>query len=364
MTLLCTVYYAILEVLSKTKLCQGARRVLNWLGWAGVEHDLHICKIAIMVLLRGSRLDKALKLLERMQIVGEDRMSRAKERLYMKCLIEKGCTPDPNTVSYTALLNGGLCKSGKSSEARDLVDESEWWTPNAITYSGEGDDDDGDEGFFPTPVELNLLLQSLCREGRANEAQKFMVECKSKGLAVNVVNFTSVVIHGYCNKDDLDGALSLLDDMYLNKKHADAVTYTVLVDALAKLNRIEEATELAMEMLKRGILPTPVTYRSVIHRYCQKWQVGRFVETIGENALKTTLYNQVIEKLCCFGYISEAYDLLVACRMFNRNLVPDVKLCEKISKKLILGGNLDEADEIMLRLVERGNTSAVVPVSS
>ena len=44
----------------------------------------------------------------------------------------------------------------------------------------------------------------------------------------------------------------------------------------------------------------------------------------------------------------------VACRMFNRNLVPDLKLCEKVSKKLVMEGKSEEADKLILRFVERG----------
>ncbi|KAM1652012.1 hypothetical protein ACFXTN_004518 [Malus domestica] len=100
-----------------------------------------------------------------------------------------------------------------------------------------------------------------------------------------------------------------------------------------------------------------------------------------------TAYNQVIEKLCSFGNLEEADKLLgkvlrtasrvdaktchslmggylrkgdplsaykVACRMFNRNLIPDLKLCEKVTKRLMLDGNSKEADNLMLRFVERG----------
>lgn len=47
----------------------------------------------------------------------------------------------------------------------------------------------------------------------------------------------------------------------------------------------------------------------------------------------------------------------VACRMFNRNLIPDLKLCEKVSKRLILEEKLEEADKLMLRFVERGHVA-------
>ncbi|KAL6991539.1 hypothetical protein U1Q18_009650 [Sarracenia purpurea var. burkii] len=103
-----------------------------------------------------------------------------------------------------------------------------------------------------------------------------------------------------------------------------------------------------------------------------------------------TTYNHVIEKLCGFGNLDEAYKLLgkvlrmasridgetchvlmesylnkgnpllsykVACRMFDRNLIPDLKLCEKIRKRLMVEGKTDEADMLMLRFVASGSIS-------
>lgn len=315
----------------------------------------------------------------------------------------------PNAVTHTTLLNG-LCRNGKSLEARKMMNmsEEEWWTPNAITYSvvvhglrwerklNEACDVVREmigKGFFPNPVEINLLIQSLCRDGKPHEANQLLKECMNKGCAVNVVNFTTV-IHGFCQKDDLEAALSLLDDMYLCNKHPDSVTYTTLIDALGKNGRIEEATELTMKMLRQGLVPSPVTYRSVIHQYCRKGRVEDLLKLLKKMLLKSrfqTAYNLVIEKLCKFGYLEEANSLLgevlrtasrmdaktchvlmesylsvgipmsaykVACRMFNRNLLPDLKLCEKVSKRLMIEGKLEEADRLVLRFVERGCVSA------
>uniref|UniRef100_M4EU94 Pentacotripeptide-repeat region of PRORP domain-containing protein n=1 Tax=Brassica campestris TaxID=3711 RepID=M4EU94_BRACM len=188
--------------------------------------------------------------------------------------------------------------------------------------------------------------------------------------------------------------LSVLDDIYLINKHADVFTYTTLVDALGKKGRIEEATKLTNKMLHKGIDPTPVTYRTVIHRYCQ---MGKVDDLVLEKMLlrqKCRTVNQVIEKLCGLGKLEEADKILgkvlrtastsdaktcyvlmegylkkgvplsaykVACRTFNRDLIPDVKMCEKLSKRLVLEGKVEEADQLMLRLVERGR---ILPLPS
>lgn len=146
-------------------------------------------------------------------------------------------------------------------------------------------------------------------------------------------------------------------------------------------------------MLRVGLIPTPVTYRTVIHQYCRMGRVEDLLKLLEKMLSRQecrTAYNQVIEKLCSFGNLEQAYKLLgkvlrtaskidantchmliesylskgiplmsynVACRMFNRNLIPDLKLCEKVSKKLMLEGKSEEADKLILRFVERGRIS-------
>ncbi|KAJ0047013.1 hypothetical protein Pint_05364 [Pistacia integerrima] len=462
------VYYVILEVLSKTKLCQGAKRVLRLMARrgincrpeafsyvmvaysragklrnamqiltmmqkAGVKPDLLICNTAVHVLVVGNKLEKALRFVKRMQLVGitpnvVTYNSLIKGYCDLQCIEDamelitempfKGCSPDK--VSYFTVM-GFLCKEKRIKEVRDLMEKmvnDSNLLHDQVTYGtlihmlskhGHGDEaleflkEAEDKGFHVDKVAYSAIIHSFCKDGRIeeakelslcqdgkiNEAKKFMEECLNKGCAVNVVNFTTV-IHGFCQKDDLDAALSLLDDMYLSNKHPDVVTYTTIIDALGKKGRIEEATELSNRMLQKGLVPTAVTYRTIIHRYCQMGRVEDLLGLLEKMLLRQkcrTAYNQVIEKLCSFGNLEEADKLLskvlrtaskvdastchvlmesylrkgiplsaykVACRMFNRSLIPDLKLCEKVSKRLVFEGKSEEADNLMLRFVERG----------
>jgi pentatricopeptide repeat protein len=56
----------------------------------------------------------------------------------------------------------GQRREGKLSEAIDLVREM-------LT-----------KGFLPTPVDIKLIIQSLCGEEKMHEAKKFMEECLNK----------------------------------------------------------------------------------------------------------------------------------------------------------------------------------------
>ncbi|KAM3270273.1 pentatricopeptide repeat-containing protein, mitochondrial [Capsicum chacoense] len=377
-------YSAVVDSFCKEGRIDNAKELVNEMIVKGCPPDVVTYTAVLSGFCLVGRIDQAKTLLQHMY--------------------KHGCKP--NTVTYTVLLNG-LCQSGRSAEAQEIMNMCEewWWKPNAITFSvvmhgyrREGKLSEAcdvaremiETGFFPSPVEINLIIRSLCQEGRANEAKKFMVECLKKGCSVNVVNFTTV-IHGFCQNNELDAALSVLDDMYLINKHPDAVTYTTLIDGLGKQGRMEEAIDLANKMLHMGLLPTVVTYRTVIHRFSQQCRVDDLLKLLEKMLSRQgckTAYNQVIEKLCGLGYPDEAYKLLgkvlrtasrvdantchiliesylkegnplssykVACRMFNRNLIPDLKLCDKVRDRLMQGGRVEEADKLMLQFVERGH---------
>ncbi|PIA47205.1 hypothetical protein AQUCO_01400115v1 [Aquilegia coerulea] len=446
-------YYTVMGFLCKGKRIKEVKQVLEKMGKdANLLPDQVTYNHFIHMLSKHGHADEALEFLHESQEKGfridkvgysavvhsfcqQGNLDKAKE--IVNEMFSKGCIPDvvtytavvngycrigkvdqakkmlqnmykhgcrPNTVSYTALLNG-LCRIGNSSEAREMMmSEEDWWTPNAITYSVlmHGFRREGKlaeacrlvqemvkKGFFPTPAEINLLIQSICRDKKASDAKIFLEDCLSNGCPVNAINFTTV-IHGFCREGDLEAALSLLDDMYLSNRHPDVVTYTTMIDALAKRGRLEEATGLLNKMLHKGLVPTPVTYRTVIHRYCEKGKVDVLMKLLEKMLARqefTTTYNQVIEKLCSFGNLDEAYKLLgkvlrtasrndantcivlmesylnkdeplsaykVACRMFDRNLIPDLSLCKKVGKRLRLKGKTKEAEKLLIRFVERG----------
>ncbi|RRT39908.1 hypothetical protein B296_00055133 [Ensete ventricosum] len=378
-------YSAIVHAFCLNGRMEEAKEIVNEMLSKGCLPDVVTYSVVVNGFCRIGKIDQARKMLRHMYKNGYK----------------------PNTVTYTSLLNG-LCRIGSSLEALEMLNKSEeeWWTPSVVTYSvvmhglrREGKLKEACElvmqmlgnGFFPTTVEINLLIHALCMDGKPGDAKKFMEDCQSKGCTINVVNFTTV-IHGFCKEGDLESALSLLDDMYLSNRHPDVVTYTVLVDAMGKKGKFEKATELVKKMLHRGFIPTPVTYRTVIHRYCEKGRVEDLLKLLEKMLGRQefgTAYNQVIEKLCVFGKYDEAYKVLgkvlrtasksdartchilmegymekglplqsykVACRMFHRNLIPDMKLCQKLSSKLIAEGHSGEGGWLLIKFVERGLT--------
>ncbi|XWS18679.1 hypothetical protein CRYUN_Cryun32bG0065500 [Craigia yunnanensis] len=202
------VYYVMLEILSKTKLCQGAKRVLqlmarrgidsrpeafsylmvsysragnlrnamkvlNLMQKAGIELNLAVCNTAIHVLVMANRLEKALRFFKRMQIVGI-----IPNVVTYNCLIKgycnahqvenalhliaemssKNCSPDK--VSYYTIMNF-LCKEKQVKEVRDLIEKMA-----------------KDSNLFPDQVTYNTLIHMLSKHAHADEALEFLREAE------------------------------------------------------------------------------------------------------------------------------------------------------------------------------------------
>ncbi|KAG6419351.1 hypothetical protein SASPL_121571 [Salvia splendens] len=308
-------------------------------------------------------------------------------------MYKHGCKP--NCVSYTTLLNG-LCRGGNSSEAREMMDMSEgWWTPNSVTYSvilhgfrREGKLSEACDivmemirkGFYPSPIDINLLIQSLCRVGKTEQARKLMEECLKKGCAVNVVNYTSV-IQGFCQNDDLASALSVFDDMYLNNKHPDAVTFTTEVSKkLISQKKLEEADKLMLRFVNAGIKETEGTFAKVNERACTIYNIAKIMDISTLLHEKISLINLITSLSCGFGASSQAEMMrlwilkfasssaiemcfivwptffcggmtcsqaCLSCRMFQIWLLMDYMLCLKYWLQYVIGLAFQLIDDVL-----------------
>ncbi|KAE8696330.1 Detected protein of confused Function [Hibiscus syriacus] len=217
------VYYAMLEILSKTKWCQGARRVLRLMARrgiqcrpeafsylmvsysragnlknalkvltllqkAGVELNLALCNTAIHVLVMANRLEKALKFFERMQIIGiipnvvtynclikgYCNLNQVENALQLIAdMSSKNCSPDK--VSYYTIMSF-FCKEKQVNEVRDLMEK-------IVKESN----------LLPDMVTYNTLIHKLSKHGHADEALDFLREAEARGFQIDKVGHSAII---------------------------------------------------------------------------------------------------------------------------------------------------------------------------
>lgn len=246
------VYYAMLQILGKTKLCEGTRRILHlmrrrgirrtpevfrylmisysragkvrhamgvlrMMHMAGVQPNLSICNTALHVLVMGNRLDKALRFLKRMQIVGIA----------------------PDVVTYNCLIKG-YCNFNQVQDAVKLIEDMPL------------------RGCTPDKVSFYTLINYFCKEKNISEIQVLLEKMTACNLLLDMVTYNNL-IHMLCKYGHSDEAYGLLKEAQERGFRVDKVGYTALVHSLCREGRIDRAEEIVDEMFEKNFIPDVVT---------------------------------------------------------------------------------------------------------
>ena len=151
---------------------------------------------------------------------------------------------EKNTESMNLLLDT-LCKACKVEQAREIFLElKRHILPNAHTF--------------------NIFIHGWCKIGRVDEAHWTIQEMKGHGCGPCVISY-STIVKLYCSQKDFENAHEMLDEMRREGCPPNVVTYTTVTSSLAKSEKFEDALLIAERMKSEGCkLGTPF-YNSLIH---------------------------------------------------------------------------------------------------
>lgn len=186
----------------------------------------------------------------------------------------------------------------------------------------------------PDMVTYVTAVRGLCAVAKIEAAQGLVARMRANGCVPNVVVY-SALLDGACSCGDLVAAMQLLDEMESELDDGcapNAVTYTCLIKCLCEKGRLEEALGILDRMGRRGCRPNRVTVSTIVNGFCAQGKVGGAYE--------------LIERLVGDGSVSseDCYSLLVVC--------------------LLRVGNIQEAEEIMTGMLERGISPSGVACNS
>ncbi|KAL5975255.1 hypothetical protein ACLOJK_031934 [Asimina triloba] len=152
-----------------------------------------------------------------------------------------GC--DPNTKSYNYLL-GSLCKNGKIAEACELLEIME------------------NLGYLPDSVTFEIIAFHACRLGRMDFAIEILYQMFSIGLKPRNTTH-SAFIKGYFWSQRTRDAHKYVLEMSDKDKHSSNMNYSLLASLFQKSGRAVEASEILVEMMKKGLKPNFPVYMRV-----------------------------------------------------------------------------------------------------
>ncbi|KAF7824820.1 pentatricopeptide repeat-containing protein [Senna tora] len=187
----------------------------------------------------------------------------------------------PNDYTYTIVIKA-LCKRGKLYELAGVLHEMhEAGMPiSSFCFStyieGLCNHHSPDLGYEVlqkrreenAPVDIyayNAVIRGFCNEMKLDEAESVILYMEKHGPVPDVFSYCEL-IHGYCKNGNLLKAITVHDDM----TSKDEVVYNVVLDALCKLGKVDNARELLEGMKGKHMVLDIKHYTTLIGGYCQQ----------------------------------------------------------------------------------------------
>ncbi|XP_055808792.1 putative pentatricopeptide repeat-containing protein At1g13630 [Solanum dulcamara] len=250
-------------------------------------------------------------------------------RKFVNEMLHKGMNPD--IFTYT-MLNCGYCKEGNTDERIKLREEM---------FSKEG--------VHASDISDNMLLGSLCKSRRLDEALNLFHEIESSGRKLDHIMY-SILIRGLCKQGLVDMAFQLYKDMCCKRIVPNIVAHrsilksfcekgyiyearvlfdalincdliddiflvNIMVDGYAKLGDIGEAVQVYELITGKGITPSVVTFNSLIYGFCKARKLDdarNWVDTICAHGLipSARTYTTLIDAYGEEGKMQAVFELL------------------------------------------------------
>jgi len=252
-----------------------------------------------------------------------------------------------------------------------------------------------------TPPEtdaLNVLLDAFCKCGMVKEAEAVFGRVKRRLLG-NAETY-SILFFGWCRARDPKMAMKVLEEM-IQMKHTPesftyiaaiesfcsaglvsearelfefmrtegstissptAKTYSIMIVALAKADRMEECFELLSDMRSCGCMPDVTTYKDLIEGMCLVGKLDaayRVLEEMGRAGFPPDIvtYNCFLNVLCSLRKADDALELCE--KMIEAHCEPSVHTYNMLMVMFFEMGEAHRALDIWLEMDTRGCQRAI-----
>ncbi|KAF5793662.1 putative tetratricopeptide-like helical domain superfamily [Helianthus annuus] len=238
---------------------------------------------------------------------------------------------EKNTESMNLLLDT-LCKESKVEQARKIFLElKSCIAPSAYTF--------------------NIFVHGWCKVNRVIEAHWTIQEMKGYGYNPSVISY-STIIESYCRNSNFNKAYEMLDEMQAQNCPPNVVTFTTIMCYLKKNEEYYEALQIPEKMKLFGCKPDTLFYNALIHTLAKAGRVREAVDVFEVEMPSsgifpdTSTFNSMITMFCHHGMDQEALNVLKKmessqlCRPDIQSFSPLLKMCFRKGKTDVLLGNL------------------------
>ncbi|XP_059446890.1 pentatricopeptide repeat-containing protein At3g04130, mitochondrial-like [Corylus avellana] len=227
---------------------------------------------------------------------------------------------DKNTESMNLLLDT-LCKENKVEQAREVfLVLKPHISPNAHTF--------------------NIFIHGWCKMNRVDEAHWTIQEMRGNGCLPCVISY-STIIQFYSRQSKFSKAYELLDEMQAQGCPPNIVTFTTIMCSLTKSEEFEEALHIVDRMRSVGCKPDTLFYNALIHTLGRAGRVEKAVRIFEVEmhntgvSPNTSTCNSMIAMFCHHGQEQKALNVLRymeksgLCKPDVQTYYPLLKVCPK-----------------------------------
>ncbi|CAN1152514.1 Pentatricopeptide repeat-containing protein At3g04130, mitochondrial [Linum perenne] len=230
-----------------------------------------------------------------------------------------------STESMNLLLDT-LCKERRVEQAREIFLElKSHISPDANTY--------------------NIFIHGWCKINRVDEAYWTLQEMKGCGVKPCVISY-STIVQFHCQQQKFGEVYGVLDEMEAQGFPPNVVTYTTILCHLTKSEDYEQALQIVERMKSVGCRPDTLFYNAFIHMLGRAGKVEDAVRVFEVEMPKigvlpnTSTYNSMVAMFCHHGLPSRGLDLLME---MEDSMVckPDVHTYYPLLKSCLRSGKVD-----------------------
>lgn len=216
-------------------------------------------------------------------------------------------------------------------------------------------------GVVPNVFTCNILIKALCNKNDMEGARRVLDEMPAMGMVPNAVTYTTIM-GGHVSRGDMVGAKRVFGEILDRGWLPDATTYTILMDGYVKIGRLADAIKVMDEMEENGVLPNDVTYGVMIEAYCKDNKSGEALNLLedmleGKYIPSSALCCKVIDVLCQQGKVEDACELWK--RLLKNNCTPDNAISSTLIYWLCKKGKVWEARKLFDQF-EKGSIPSIL----
>lgn len=210
---------------------------------------------------------------------------------------------------------------------------------------------------------LNVLLDVFCKSCLVEDAEAMFMKLKNK-VKPNASTY-NILFFGWCRVRNPTRSMQILDEMIEMGHTPENFTYNTAIDTFCKSGMFSEAGELLEFMRAKGTLmsaPTAKTYSIMIVAFARSNRMNECFKLV-DNMVSSgcvpdvSTYRGMIEGMCLAGKIEAAYKFLED--MGNKGYPPDIVTYNCFLKVLCDHKDSQEVVKLYKKMIEVGCVPSV-----